>query len=572
MLDKIKQYLIFNESTTKLYSLAIVTGLLASIVIILFRLLIDEGHALISPVSKADSFHELPWQWVLILPIIGGLIIGIVLSRLAPNDRQTGIVHVIERLSTHEGRLPVKNAVLQFFTAALALITGHSVGREGPSVHIGAASGSILASSLEQTNTHMRILLACGTAAAISASFNTPIAGVIFAIEVVLMEYHIASFIPVILASVTGAVVSRITLGDDSALFEALNANMKSLWEIPYIILIGTVIGVIAALFIRSLTFFSQLGTTKPIWLRTSFSGLLVGLAGLVLPEVMGISYGMIVDLTVADIGLLSILALLIFKLVLSTACIGLGIPGGLIGPLIVVGACAGAALGFLGNAVLPNISSEPAFYVMIGMCAMMAAVLKAPLAALMALLELTANPNIILPGMLAIVFSCLINHDVFKHDPLFLLLLKARGFDYKNDPITQTLRRINVASVMQKNFKLLPSKISREEAVAALADNPEWVLINADKPISLMPAADLARAVDDESITTIDLLEIPASRKDVFKIGLHSSLAQAAAILNEHHVESIYVTRFIAPGIEHTYGIITKQMIESHYQPPANN
>ncbi len=571
MLERIKQYLIFNDSAAKLYTLAIVTGLIASLVIILFRLLIDEGHALLSPLGKADSFTELPWQWVLILPVVGGLIIGIILSRLTPTERQTGIVHVIERLSTHEGRLPIKNAVLQFFGAGIALITGHSVGREGPSVHLGAASGSILASSLELTNNNVRILLACGTAAAISASFNTPIAGVIFAIEVVLMEYHIASFIPVILASVTGAVVSRLTLGDDSAIFETLNADMKSLWEIPYIIVMGVVIGGLSALFIRSLKFFSTLGVTKPIWLRTTFAGLLVGLGGIMMPEVMGLSYGMIFDLSLAEVGLISILGLLVFKLVLSTACIGLGIPGGLIGPLIVVGACAGAALGFLGNAFLPNISSEPGFYVMIGMCAMMAAVLKAPLAALMALLELTANPSIILPGMLVIVFSCLINHDVFKHDPLFILLLKARGLDYKNDPITQTLRRITVASAMQKNFKLLPSKVTREEALEALVDNPEWILIKTDKPISLMPAADLARAVADEASTDIDLLEIPASRKNVHKIGLHSSLAQAATILNEHHVESVYVSRFAAPGIERTYGVLTKEVIESHYQLPIN-
>jgi H+/Cl- antiporter ClcA len=570
MLEKIKQYLIFNDSAAKLYSLAIVTGLIASIVIILFRLFIDEGHAFISPLGKVDSFTELPWQWVLFMPVVGGLLIGIILSRLSPQDRQTGVVHVIERLSTHEGRLPLKNAVLQFFGAALALITGHSVGREGPSVHIGAASGSILANTLELTNNHVRILLACGTAAAISASFNTPIAGVIFAIEVVLMEYHIASFIPVILSSVAGTVLSRITLGDDSALFASLDANMKSLWEIPYIILMGVVIGGIASAFIRSLTFFSGLGRQKPIWLRTSFAGLLVGLVGIVMPEVMGLSYGMIEHLTLADVGLITILALLVFKLLVSTACIGLGIPGGLIGPLVVVGACSGAAAGFIGNAFLPEISSEAGFYVMIGMCAMMAAVLKAPLAALMALLELTGNPNIIMPGMLAIVFSCLINHDIFKHDPLFILLLKARGLDYKNDPITQTLRRISVASAMQRKFKQLPSLVSREQAIDALASNPEWVLITNEKPVALMPAADLARVITDESVSEIDLLEIPASRKNVYKVSLHSSLAQAAKLLNENQVESLYVSRFNASGKEHTHGILTKQMIESHYQMPS--
>jgi H+/Cl- antiporter ClcA len=570
MLKTIKQYLIFNESTGKLYGLAIITGLIASIVIILFRLLIDNGHALLSPIGEADSFTQLPWEWIIALPIIGGLAIGIVLNMLPANERQTGIVHVIERLSTHEGRLPIQNTILQFFGAALALITGHSVGREGPSVHLGAASGSLLATQLEQNNNMVRILVASGTAAAISASFNTPIAGVIFAIEVVLMEYHIASFIPVILASVTGVILSRITLDDDTALFSTLSANMKSLWEIPYITMMGILIGGLAVFFIRSLRFFSNLATDNPIWLRTTFAGILVGLGGLALPEVMGLSYGIVHDLTLGEIGLLSLVGLMLLKLVLSTACIGLGIPGGLIGPLLVIGACAGAALGHIAHVFFPDISSEPGFYVMIGMCAMMAAVLKAPLAALMALLELTGNPNIILPGMLAIVFSSVINHEVFKHDPLFILLLKARGLDYKNDPITQTLRRINVASAMQKSVRSIGSKLSHDEAVKALETTPEWILITDGKPLALMPAADLARAISNDEKERIDLLDIPASRRDVHKIGLHASLAEAAKILNEQHVETLYVSRFIAPGIEHVYGILTKEMIEAHYQLPS--
>jgi hypothetical protein len=345
---------------------------------------------------------------------------------------------------------------------------------------------------------------------------------------------------------------------------------MKSLWEIPYITMMGILIGGLAVFFIRSLRFFSNLATDNPIWLRTTFAGILVGLGGLALPEVMGLSYGIVHDLTLGEIGLLSLVGLMLLKLVLSTACIGLGIPGGLIGPLLVIGACAGAALGHIAHVCFPDISSEPGFYVMIGMCAMMAAVLKAPLAALMALLELTGNPNIILPGMLAIVFSSVINHEVFKHDPLFILLLKARGLDYKNDPITQTLRRINVASAMQKSVRSIGSKLSHDEAVKALETTPEWILITDGKPLALMPAADLARAISNDEKERIDLLDIPASRRDVHKIGLHASLAEAAKILNEQHVETLYVSRFIAPGIEHVYGILTKEMIEAHYQLPS--
>lgn len=570
MLEKIRQYFIFGDSAAKLYGLAIVTGLLASLIIIAFRLFIDYGQIWLFPTGEIEGFANLPWQWVLGLPIAGGLLIGLLLYGLKPEQRNTGVVHVIERLSSYEGRLPWQNALRQFFGAGIALISGHSIGREGPSVHLGAASGSQLASLLDLPNNSVRILVACGTAAAIAASFNTPIAGVIFAMEVIMMEYHIASFIPIILASVTGTVLSRLTFGE-TAIFANLSADMQSLWEIPYIVLMGVLIGGLATLFVRSLGFFSGLFKNHPFWLRTTYAGILMGLAGLMVPEVMGMSYNAISGISSNEAVLSALLILMVLKLGLSTACVGLGIPGGLIGPTLVVGACAGAALGIVGGKVFPELSSTMTFYAVIGMCAMMGATLKAPLAALMAMLELTANPNIILPGMLAIVFSSLVIHDYFKEDALFMKLLRARGLDFRNDPVTQTLRRISVANAMQRNFIIMSREVSTQAAVHALESNPDWVLIKEDRePVALMPAGDLARAVSTEEGEQIDLMQIPANRRNVHKISLHASLHEAAESLNSHHVEALFVTRMTAPMIERTYGILTRETIESHYRLPS--
>lgn len=569
MLEKIRQYFIFGDSAVKLYGLAILTGLIASLIIIAFRLSIDYGQILLFPTGEIEGFAHLAWPWVLGLPIAGGLLIGLLLNGLKPEQRNTGVVHVIERLSSHEGRLPWQNALRQFFGASIALISGHSVGREGPSVHLGAAGGSQIATILELPNNSVRILVACGSAAAIAASFNTPIAGVIFAMEVIMMEYYIASFIPIILASVTGAVLSRLTFGE-SVLFESLSADMVSLWEIPYIVLMGILIGGLASLFVRSLDFFARLFSNHPFWLRTTYAGILMGLAGLIVPDVMGMSYNAIGGISANEAALGALLLLMAMKLLLSTACVGLGIPGGLIGPTIVVGACAGAALGIVGAQIFPEQSSTMTFYAVLGMCAMMGATLKAPLAALMAMLELTGNPNIILPGMLAIVFSSLVIHDYFKQDALFLKLLRTRGLDFRNDPVTQTLRRISVANAMQRNFIILSRHVSTQAAVHALDSNPDWVLIKEDRqPVALMPAGDLARAVSTEEGEEIDLMHIPASRRNIYKTFLHTSLHEAMEVLSSHHVEALYVTRMTAPLIERTYGILTREMIESHYQLP---
>jgi H+/Cl- antiporter ClcA len=569
MLEKIRQYFIFGDSAAKLYGLAMLTGLLASLVIIGFRFFIDTGQTLLFPNHEIDGFKHLPWQWIIGLPVAGGLLIGLLLYGLRPEQRNTGVVHVIERLSSHEGRLPWQNALRQFFGAGIALISGHSVGREGPSVHLGAASGSQLASVLDLPNNSVRILVASGSAAAIAASFNTPIAGVIFAMEVIMMEYHIASFIPIILASVTGAVLSRLAFGE-TVVFANLSAEMESLWELPYIVVMGILIGCLAMLFIRSVGFFSEFLKSHPFWLRTTYAGLMMGLAGIAMPEVMGMSYHAISGIASNDAALIGLLTLMAMKLLLSTACVGLGIPGGLIGPTLVVGASAGAALGIIGAYFFPDQASIMTFYAVIGMCAMMGATLKAPLAALMAMLELTGNPNIILPGMLAIVSSSLITHDYFREDPLFIKLLRTRGLDFRNDPVTQTLRRISVANAMQRNFIMLSRKVSTQAAVHALDSNPDWVLITDERtPVALMPAGDLARAVSAEEGEEIDLMHIPASRRNVHKISLHTSLHEAAEALNKHHVEALFVTRMTAPLIERTYGILTRETIESHYQLP---
>jgi CIC family chloride channel protein len=566
MFERFRQSFILDDSQLKLYLLATLTGLLAGGITIIFRYTIENGQLWLFKSSSIESFAQLPWYWIVLSPVVGSLIIALIFTGLKADDRGVGIIHVIARLSYHEGRLPWQNAVRQFLGAGIAIVSGHSVGREGPSIHLGAASGSQLGTFLDLPNNWVRILVASGSAAAIAASFNTPIAGVIFAMEVILMEYHIATFIPVILASVTAAIISRATFGEDP-FFASSATEMKSLWEIPYIIVLGVIIGVLATAFIKSLTFFSNLLIKHSIWVRLPLAGLLVGFAGLIMPDVMGMSYNATNTTQLETLGFASLIILVALKLLLSTASIGLGIPGGFIGPSIVVGAAAGAALGVIAHSLFPSHASSIGLYAMIGMCAMMAGTLRAPLAALLALLELTGNHHIILPGMLAIVFSNLIVTDYFKVDSLLLMLLKARGLNNKNDPITQTLRRISVARAMKRDFATLPVIADRFQIKDALDKKPQWIIVQLEGlPQALMPAADLARSAAENEQENLDLSTIPASRKKLFKIPLRYSLHDAAQALEAEHVEAFYITRKTSPEIERTYGVLTKEMIESYY------
>jgi len=559
--------------------LGIICGLLAGLVIVAFRVLIEYFQAAILPGGLADNYEALTSSTRLSLSVGGGLLVGILFQYIAKDAQQVGVTHVMERLAYHQGRLPLRNAIWQFIGAAITIISGHSVGREGPSIHLGATSGSLLGQALKLPNNSTRILVSCGIAAAIAASFNTPLAGVIFSMEVVMMEYTIAGFMPVILAAVCATTVMRMILGSEPV-FMVPPLNLESLHELPYVIIMGLVIGGLAALFIHLLQYFSQMGTSRPLWQRTTFAGLLVGLCAWSVPEIMSIGYDTVNAALLGQLGLLLLCAVVILKLLATAAGIGLGLPGGLIGPTLVIGATAGGAMGLIAEHTFPGDVSSHAFYAVIGMAAMMGATLQAPLAALTAMVELTANPNIILPGMLAVIASGLVSGELFGKQSVFLMLMKARGLDYRNDPVAQSLRRLSVASVMNTNIAIIDRHATLTASRSLLDAKPQWIVItDNNSPKSLLPAADLALYLesrrgpeqDHETTNAIDLIEIPAHRRELATIALQATLQEALDKLFEHQVEVLCITHHLN-NILKIDGILTKQDIEEHYQYKNNN
>jgi len=555
------------DALPQLSMLAIPVGLLSGGVIILFRLVVESSQGLLFDGSDVENYEALAPLFRLVLPLAGGLLIGLIWQYLEKSTRNVGIIHVMERLNYHQGHLPLRNALAQFAGAALSIISGHSVGREGPSVHLGATSGSQLGRWLRLPNNSKRTLVACGVAAAIAASFNTPLAGVIFAMEVVMMEYSLVSFAPVILAAVTATTLTRAVYGSMPA-FIIPNMQLGSLLELPYVVLMGVVLGTLAALFIFLLQRFTGLVSGWPVWTRCTLAGLAVGLIAMAVPEVMGIGYGTVNQALLGNLGLFLLAGIALAKLIATAAGLGLGLPGGLIGPTLVIGAAAGGAMGIIADDWLPGDIASPAFYAMIGMGTMMGATLQAPLAALTAMLELTANPNIILPGMLALITGGLVSRELFGKESVYIELMRTRGLDYRHNPLAQTLRSIGVASIMERRLETLALEVDRETAAAALAKEPRWILVTGNnKPLNLMPAADLARYLQEqEGRENIDLAEIPAERHEVAPIDFQATLREALSLLNSSDAEALYVIRRTIPGIERVYGVLTRKEIESSY------
>ena len=545
--------------------LALLTGMLVGGVIVAFRWVIESAQVAVLAGPDPENFESLTGWHRLLLPLGGGLLLGLMFYFSSRPPARVGVIHVLERLGYHEGHLPFKNFVLQFIGGALSIISGHSVGREGPSIHLGAATASIPGQILGLPNNSIRVLVSCGAAAAIAASFNTPLAGVIFAMEVILMEYTITGFLPVILAAVSATTVCRLVYGAHPAFFVPA-LELDSYYELPLIVVMGVIIGALSAIFIYSVSWLTRKGREIPVWFRMTLAGLGVGLCAVITPQVMGIGYDTVNAAILGDIGIGLLLSILIFKLLATSIGIGLSLPGGLIGPTLFMGAITGSLTGIALDQ-LPWQISHPGLYAMLGMGAMMGATLQAPLAALIALLELTGNQNIIFPGMLAIVTANLACKEMFGYGSIYLSQMKEIGLDYRNDPISQSLRRFGVASVMNKSFAMVQPELTRQQAENLIKDLPHWLVINMPQEKLLMPAADLARFLQESDADILDMREIPSKRKQLAPVYQQYNLQQALKILDESDAEALYVIRRLGASADRVYGIVTYQDIEQAYR-----
>ncbi len=550
------------DALPQLVALAIASGVLTALVIMAFHLLID--YPLTLWLGGAEAFETLGYLQRASLPLAGAIAIGLAMSLLSRKQRRVGVPHVMACLGERRGRLPASNAAVQFLGGAAALLSGQSGGREGPAIHLGAAAASQLGQWLRLPNDAMRTLVACGTAAALASSFNTPIAGVIFAMEVVMMEYTIANFLPVIIAAVAASLTIDALLGSQAPLSVAL-IDVQSLPEVPQIILTGLAIGCLAAGFNLLIKQFARLDPW-PFLAKATLAGGLTGLAALAAPGVMGIGYDTLGSAMLGELATGSLLALALLKLVTSAAAFGLGLPVGLIGPALVIGGCAGGAIGGFGNASASDASIQ-AFYVMLGMAAMMAAVLRAPLAALLTVVEMTLNANLILPAMLIIAVAMLTANEVFKHRSPFLNAVRGFGVAYPPNPGAWKRTPALAATIMNPSIKRLPWTAERSQAEALLARNPAWILLEepfGDCP-GLLNAADLRTGLAEAAAggSHIDLRALPGVRRNISQVDADATVDEAEALIGAGELAALVVcagTPGAAPG-----GVITEREIDRY-------
>lgn len=567
LLDRARQRLSRHDALLLLSIMGLITGLFSGIIIELFRFLIDNPQKIFLPSGVVDDFESLQAWQRFILPIIGSGLIAGIFYLFGKKQFTLGVLYVMERLSYHQGHLSTRSLLLQLFAGAIALFTGHSVGREGPSVHLGAATGSILSRQLQLPNHTTRTMVGCGSAAAIAASFNTPLAGVIFALEVIMQEYTLASFAPVILSAVSATAISYAVHGGDPA-FTLPAVQLTSLWELPFILLMGIVIGSLSAGFIFMSGQIAKRSYKLSFYWRIMLAGVLLGGIALFVPQVMGMGYDTVEASIMGQLGISVLLLIIVGKLIASSISTGLGSPAGLIGPTLVMGAALGALFAEIGNQLFSE-SSNMSLYVLLGMGAMMGATLQAPLAALTAVMELTATPSMVLPGMLVIIAAGLISSEGFRQPSIFRTLLQARGLDFRYDPVLAKLRQRGIMSMANERFERCTQTPSKSELMSLLDSSPRWLIVSIDGTPSFIISANVIEPYL-ESLSeddTLDLLSIPAERFSLCRVDLQASLQDAIDALRDSGQDAIYIARPYAPGIDRIYGVVTRNELESTYR-----
>ncbi|MDQ6876769.1 MAG: chloride channel protein [Candidatus Dormibacteraeota bacterium] len=396
----------------------------------------------------------LPWLgigFVVLAPVVGGLIYGPLIQILAPEARGHGVPEVMLAVAEKGGRIRPRVALVKSLASALTIGSGGSVGREGPIVQIGSALGSALGQWLHVPESRLRILVACGAAGGISATFNAPIAGVFFALELILQDFAADSFGVVVLASITAAAIGRAAFG--SSPFLTLPAfHLTSPGEYAFYAGLGILAAGVGVGFIRVLYGSEDLVDRLwrgPEWLRPAVGGLALGLLLLVLPQMYGVGYPVLEKGIRGDYIIGFLLLLMVGKMVATSLTIAIGGSGGVFAPSLFIGAMLGTGYGEILQRILPGSTANPGAYGIVGMGAVFAAAARAPITAVIIIFELTGDYAIILPLMFAVVLSSGLS-TLLSRDTIYTLKLRRRGIEINRGRQANLMQLIRVRDAMQ--------------------------------------------------------------------------------------------------------------------------
>ncbi len=485
-----------------------------------------------------------PWL-LLVIPAAGGLIVGPLVYFFAREARGHGVPEVMEAVALRGGIMRPRVVAVKILASAVSIGSGGSVGREGPIVQIGSALGSVIGQLLRVPARQLRTIVGCGAAAGISATFNAPIAGALFAVEVIVGDFAVTQFSPIVISAVVATVASRYMLGNHPA-FEVPEFELQGPLELFPCMLVGVLAGLVGTAFVKILYYTEDAFGRVPLpeWSKAAVGGLCIGAMGIFYPHILGVGYSSIGDALDGRLPITLLGILLGAKILATSITIGSGGSGGVFAPSLFLGAMTGGFFGKLMNLWFPHSTSASGTYALVTMGAMVAATTHAPLSAIIIIFELTQTIDIIPPVMAACVVSSLIAMSLSK-DSIYTTKLRRRGVDLHEHDDPNVLKSLYVRDLIDESPPVLRENARLEEILAMIAETSHTEIFVTNGEGRLLGAvyfSELRRVIMEQDhlraiLVAGDLLE---ARPATVEPG--DDLDQVMQILSSENIEAVAV------------------------------
>lgn len=440
--------------------IALVIGIAAGFAALFFRLGISWLQTRLYGTDDVRTIHSfaetLDWYWILAIPILGGLAVGVILNLFTDDGRVRTVADVIEGAALHEGRVETKAGLASALASLITLSSGGSSGREGPVVHLAGVISTWVSNRINASGITGRDLLGCAVAAAVSASFNAPIAGTIFALEVVLRHFAVHAFAPIAIASAAGTVINRVEFGGVTEFSLTDGTLLEFYVELPAFLILGLVSGLVAVLFMKAIFWADDMGTwvqgktRLPAVLRPAVAGALLGAIAIFFPHIIGVGYETTSAALTGELLLHEAIVFTVIKVIAVAITMAGRMGGGVFSPSLMVGALTGLAFGLIATPLFPDVSGSGTLYALAGMGAVSAAVLGAPISTTLIVFELTGDWQTGLAVMVAVSLSTALSSRLVDRS-FFLTQLERRGIHLAAGPQAYLLAMFRVQNVMRK-------------------------------------------------------------------------------------------------------------------------
>jgi CIC family chloride channel protein len=516
--------------------LSLIIGALVGLVVVAFILLTGRLAAHMYPAGGAG------WRRILV-PTLGALVTGFLIVRYFPDARGSGIPQTRAAIFVHDGRITLRTVFGKFLCCATSLASGIALGREGPSVHIGAGIASVVARRVGLSTAQVRWLIPVGASAALAAAFNTPIAAVLFSLEEIMGDLHAPILGSVVLSSTTSWMVLHLVLGDEP-LFHVGGYHLVSSVELLVYAVLGVAGGFGSVGFVKLLLWlragFYRLPKST-MWVQPVAGGLAVGLIGYVVPQVLGVGYDQVDKVLSGDVVLKLVVMLALLKMFATALCYASGNAGGIFGPSMFIGAMMGAAVGRVAHVALPGVTADAGAYALVGMGTAFAGIIRTPLTSVIMIFEVTRDYTIIVPLMISNLIAFYISQK-FQHEPIYEALARQDGLHLPTGAFRPHSTRLQVSTALREAPEPLAADLAVRYALERVRDSAltSWPVEDADGFVGMVRTVDLATALSDGRGDTSlhDLLaaiEPPTDAADGFAhVHVDQPLGQALARMGE--------------------------------------